>query len=131
LKSWVCYLLLSFLLLNGCTARDTSYDLRKDRSAPQFMSNQNRTNNVINVENTTISPRITNDVDRARRIVTQTKEFQPNTVWINGDRMWVTAFKKGILAEKERTAAEARLHRILVQAFPKYHIEVSVKEDRR
>ncbi|WP_040206954.1 hypothetical protein [Neobacillus jeddahensis] len=72
-----------------------------------------------------------NDINKAKQVVAATKEFETDSVVINGDRMWVSVYKKGILSDQVKIDAEARLHRKLVQALPSYHMEVSVKEDRR
>jgi hypothetical protein len=153
LKNWILLFLLSAFLLSGCSgksANNASYDLRKDRSAPQFMSNRSVGNNQKHlVENdvTNQNPNFLNlsgtgsgsesgsnmglDVDKARQVIRDTKEFKPGSIWINGDRMWVTAYKKGILTERGKIADEARIHRKLVEALPSYNIEVKVQEDRR
>jgi len=70
-------------------------------------------------------------VDKARTVVENTDEFEPGQVWINGSRIWVTAYKKGQLSNKEKIDAEARLHKLLTKAIPAYDVEVTVREDRR
>ncbi|WML46257.1 hypothetical protein [Neobacillus sp. PS3-40] len=153
MKNWILLFLLSAFLLSGCSGKsvnDASYDLRKDRSAPQFMSNRSVGNNqrhLVEKDVTNQNPNFLNlsgagsgsesgsnmglDVDKARQVIRDTKEFKPGSIWINGDRMWVTAYKKGILTERGKIADEARIHRKLVEALPSYNIEVKVQEDRR
>jgi len=72
-----------------------------------------------------------NDTNKAKQVIAGTNEFTTDSVWINGDRMWVRVYKKGMHSDKERNDAEARLHKKLVRALPRYHIEVRVQEDRR
>ena len=72
-----------------------------------------------------------NDINKAKQVIADSDEFTTDSVWINGDRMWVSVYKKGMQTERGKINAEARLHRKLVQALPRYHIEVRVKEDRR
>ncbi len=72
-----------------------------------------------------------NDINQAKRVIADTNEFVTDSVWINGDRMWVKVYKKGMLTDRQKDDAEARLHRKLVQALPRYNIEVKVQEDRR
>jgi hypothetical protein len=72
-----------------------------------------------------------NDINKAKQVIAHTNEFRTDSVWINGDRMWVTVYKKGMLSDQARNKAEARLHRKLVAALPRYNIEVHVQEDRR
>jgi hypothetical protein len=72
-----------------------------------------------------------NDIQKAKQIIADSDEFAADSFWINGDRLWVSVYKKGMLTEQEKIKAEARLHRKLIQALPRYKIEVRVKEDRR
>jgi hypothetical protein len=72
-----------------------------------------------------------NDINKAKQVIADTDEFTTDSVWINGDRMRVSVYKKGMQTERGKSKAEARLHRKLVQALPRYNIEVLVKEDRR
>lgn len=67
------------------------------------------------------------DVAMVKRVIADTKEFRTESVQINGDRMWVTVFKNGKFSERDRRDAEARLHRKLIQALPRYNINVSVR----
>ncbi|PLS03913.1 hypothetical protein [Neobacillus cucumis] len=72
-----------------------------------------------------------NDINKAKQVIAGTKGFNTDSIWINGDRMRVTVYKQGTLTDQERNDAEARLHRDLVRALPRYNIDVKVKEDRR
>ncbi|MBT2699038.1 hypothetical protein J7E79_16740 [Bacillus sp. ISL-40] len=72
-----------------------------------------------------------NDIEKAKQVIADSNEFEADSVWINGDRMWVSVYKKGMQSEQGKIKAEARLHRKLIQALPRYNIEVRVKEDRR
>lgn len=195
LKKWMFLSVTALFLLSGCQsnrgANNEAYDLRNDRSAPNFMSSTrnnaddpdtfddmstpNHKDIVDNMSNSSndknhpdnlsdrgknkqhlVEDDITNqnpnfldlkrtgsgseagggkntgnDVYKAKQVIGETDEFVTDSVWINGDRMWVSVYKKGMLSEKDRRGAEARLHKKLIQALPRYHIEVRVKEDRR
>lgn len=72
-----------------------------------------------------------NDIHKAKQVIADTNEFVTDSVWINGDRMWVSVHKKGMLSDRGKIDAEARLHKKLIQALPRYNIEVRVQEDRR
>ncbi|MDP4084238.1 MAG: hypothetical protein Q8934_06435 [Bacillota bacterium] len=144
MKKWVFFSILGAIILTGCNqgANDAAYDLRKDKSAPQFMSNR-VTGNDINNQNPNFLPlkgtkggavssqghRV--DVEKAKQVIKSTKEFTPGSIWMNGDRMWVTVYKKGMFTQREKIAAEARVHRQLIEALPRYNIEVNVRQDRR
>lgn len=156
LKKWMFLSVLMLFMLSGCQsnrdddANNSAYDLRKDRTAPNFMSNRHNgvERDVVEDDVTDQNPNFLNvnrsgdraeydginngsDVDKAKKVVNGTDEFAIDSVWMNGDRMWVSVYKKGMLTDRERIDAEARLHRKLIQALPRYNIEVRVKEDRR
>jgi hypothetical protein len=151
-------LFIMMMLLIGCQgtkdANDASYDLRKDKSAPNNMSyrtrdydanrkraigndSTNQNPNFLNLNGTrngissSGAGNFANDVDKAKQVIANTKEFRTDSVLINGDRMWVTVYKKGTLTDSQKVDAEARLHRKLIQALPRYNIDVRVQEDRR
>lgn len=72
-----------------------------------------------------------NDTAKAKQVIAGSDEFEADSIWINGDRMWVSVYKKGMQSDQGKIKAEARLHRKLIEALPRYNIEVRVKEDRR
>ena len=72
-----------------------------------------------------------NDIQKAKQVIVDSNEFTADSVWINGDRMWVSVYKNGMQSEQGKIKDEARLHRKLIQALPRYKIEVRVKESRR
>ncbi|MEO2075184.1 MAG: hypothetical protein ABGX20_07275 [Bacillus sp. (in: firmicutes)] len=194
LKKWMFLSVAALFLLSGCQskrgANNEAYDLRNDRTAPNFMSStrnnaddpdtmddyatqkkdivdnmSNSSNDKNHPDNMSdrgknkqrlVEDDITNqnpnfldlkrtgsgseagggkntgnDTYKAKQVISNTKEFVPDSIWINGDRMWVSVYKKGMLSDKERMDAQARLHKKLIQALPRYEIEVRVKEDRR
>ncbi|WML41659.1 hypothetical protein RCG19_08420 [Neobacillus sp. OS1-2] len=171
LKKWMFLSLISLSVLtaSGCqnnnrSADEEAYDLRSDRTAPNYMSNrgddQDIPENVSNRnrgknEQHLVEDDITNqnpnfldlkhtgsgseasagnhgtDINKAKQVIADTKEYVTDSVWINGDRMWVSVYKKGMLSDQGKVAAEARLHKKLIHALPRYNIEVRVKEDRR
>lgn len=168
MKKWMFPLFFVLLMsAAGCqnanrSADDTAYDLRKDKSAPNLMSNRGDVTNTPDymndrgknqqhmVENdiTNQNPNFLdlnrtgsggeagaanqgNDIKKAKDTIAATGEFVTDSVWINGDRMWVSVYKKGMFSDRGKIAAESRLHKKLVAALPRYNIEVRVKEDRR
>jgi hypothetical protein len=137
------------ILVSGCQGIKTN---EADKSAPSYMSNEltgpdrgrvkgndvtNQNPNFLKLRGTRNgnasggSGNLGVDADKAKQIIADTKEFRTDSVWINGDRMWVNVYKKGQLTIQEKLDAQARLHRKLVEALPRYNIEVSVQEDRR
>ncbi|WP_066072998.1 hypothetical protein [Neobacillus soli] len=169
MKKWM-FLSLSLMMLfvvSGCQssnrgANEQAYNLRNDRSTPNFMSNRDHDGitpdnmsdrdknqqHVVENDITNQNPNFLdlkgtgsggeagagnqgNDIAKAKQVINGTNEFVTDSVWINGDRMWVSVYKKGTFSNQGKIDAEARLHRKLVQAIPRYNIEVRVKEDRR
>lgn len=144
-------------MVSGCNGNqggnhgnDLAYDLKNDRSAPNYMSNRgenkqrmvedditNQNPNFLNLSRTgsgseTGGGKDTGeDINKAKQVIADTNEFTVDSVWVNGDRMWVSVYKKGMQSEQGKVKAEARLHRKLIQALPRYKMEVRVKEDRR
>ncbi|MFJ7726002.1 hypothetical protein ACIQXV_07535 [Neobacillus sp. NPDC097160] len=172
LKKWMFFLLISlfFLTISGCQinrgANENAYDLRKDQSAPNLISDRDGDDLSIPKNMSDVGDRskneqhyveddITNqnpnfldlkhtgsggeagagnhgtDINKAKQVIADTNEFVADSVWVNGDRMWVSVYKKGMLSDRGKVDAEARLHRKLIEALPRYNIEVRVKEDRR
>lgn len=157
MKRLVLFSFLTLLLISGCegtndTNNTSNYDLRKDKSAPEYMSNRsagrdkphlveqditNQNPNFLDLNRTGNgteqgTSNIGVDVDKARQVIGMTKGYRPGSVWINGrNHMRVTAYKKGKLTERERLNAEKYLQKKLTAALPRYKIDVTVREDRR
>ncbi|WP_160724201.1 hypothetical protein [Bacillus sp. USDA818B3_A] len=153
LKKWisvVCFMLL--VILSGCQGQDSTTngntnDLRSnqvDSVADRGKNKQHQVEDDITNQNPNFldlkgtgsggeaggGKNTGNDTNKAKQVIAGTNEFTTDSVWINGDRMWVRVYKKGMLTNQEKNDAEARLHKKLVRALPRYHIEVQVQEDR-
>ncbi len=143
MKRWL-FILLTVLVLTACNNNPKGlYDQQEDRAGRSFVANKDtgqdntqsrgwqRSDQNPNFLNTD-GGRVDYDgyIDKARETVNATNEFEAGSIWVNGNRLWVTAYKKGQMSRQERVDAEARLHKMLVKAVPRYEIEVQVKEDR-
>ncbi len=86
-----------------------------------------------NFPNTTGTNRVNqqSEIDQARQVIDALDGYRSGPVWINGDDMWVTAYKKGMLSDSQRTKEASMLRKKLEHALPRYHIEIKVQEDRR
>jgi hypothetical protein len=153
LKKWMLLMLIMLFIISGCQnnrgAKEEAYDLRTDERAANYMSNRDKDRkhlvednitdqnpNFLDLKGTgsgseTGAGNIGVDTNKAKQVIADTNEFVTDSVVVNGDRMWVAVYKKGMLKDSEKIDAEARLHRKLVQALPRYNIEVRVQEDRR
>lgn len=70
------------------------------------------------------------DIDKARQIIEATGEFRAGPIWINGDDMWVTAYKRGMIKNQQRVKDASALRKKLLKSLPRYHIQVKIQEDR-
>lgn len=95
-----------------------------DELPGRTMSDQNP-----NLVNTGSDRNYAREIEKAKQVILDTKEFTPDAVMINGRDMWVTATTDKKLSSKEKTDAQASLHKLLIKALPTYDIEVKVNED--
>ncbi|MEH7074388.1 hypothetical protein [Neobacillus drentensis] len=126
--------------IQGNNDRDTSMNMSNRGKNKQHMVEDDITNqnpNFLDLKGTGSgseaggAKNTGQDIAKAKHVIAASDEFETDNVWINGDRMWVTVYKKGKQSDQGKNKAEARLHRKLVQALPRYDIEVRVKENRR
>ncbi|MGG1290970.1 hypothetical protein ABE218_06355 [Bacillus smithii] len=133
-----------FLLLNGCgmIERDSTYGEREDRHGVQFVSHRDRlgnqerrerddptnTNQNPNfIDRAPDQPNLGTDIEKAKQVIrNDTNHYEADSVWINGRTMWVKVNTHRKLSDEDK--AEARLHRKLIQALPRYRIEVDIKQ---
>jgi|GEM_PF-688445 hypothetical protein len=115
---------------NGTRFIDNRKDDRNDR---QDRSVRNTTNENPNFPNLTNSPGTTSTTtgvyeDKAREVVKEYSNFEPDEVWINGEQMWVTAHTQNEMSMAETDKEEAMLKERLEKAIPKYDINVKITE---
>lgn len=146
MKKGMLFSLFTVLMLSGCQAGndETAYNLRTDRTNPNYMSNRTSPNNYdevrditdknpnfLNLRGTTQgdhSPtnNTGNDIDKARDIINRSRDFRADSVWVsdNGDRMTVTVNTRGTLTNKERNYEIGQLQRKLTEALPRYTFDI-------
>ncbi|QQZ09227.1 hypothetical protein [Heyndrickxia vini] len=119
-------------LLTGCgsnqlndnaTTNDGNDKMRKISSNP---TDQNP--NMIDLRQKDPAITVGTDVDKAKYVVKRYKNYYDPTVWVNGNNMWVTAHTGNRLTAKERMKEEAKIHKKLIQALPRYDINVKIEE---
>lgn len=132
-------ILLILIIATGCTANNYAEPPAEDLKGAEIRTNptgQMSKSEILNEQSPTvlnINGRRTNnhdDINKARNVVDRTDEFRSGSVWIEGNHMWVTVYKKGMMNETEKIDAEANVHRKLSVALPDYDLEVRVLEDR-
>lgn len=146
MKKWMFLSLLPVLMLAACQAGndETAYDLRNDRTNPNYMSNRTSPNNYDEVRDITDkNPNFLNlrgttqgdhgqrnnfgqDIDKARDLVNDTEDFTADSVWINnaGDRMTINVNTRDGLSDRERNHAVGMLQQKLTKALPRYTIDI-------
>lgn len=137
--------MLGFLLVaSGCTQNGDASRSVEDRNGNRFVSNPSTSKEQSevqdNYQNTNQNPNflylsnerpdLGTDIDKARDVVKRTNEYRPGSIWINGNKMWVTVYKKGMLSPEQKIAIAAQVRKKLIEALPRYDIHVKVKEDR-
>ncbi|KAB2333176.1 hypothetical protein F7731_16745 [Cytobacillus depressus] len=112
---------------NDTGLRNISTDERDYNTRDWTMDSQNP--NFLNLDGRN---KVNNqaDIDHARQVIDATGEYRSGPVWINGDDMWVTAYKKEMMTDRQRATASSKLRKKLIEALPRYHIEVKIQEDR-
>lgn len=138
--------LLMLAFLAGCAnnkATESEYD-HESRDGVSFINNNlDRTEDNDTMDRTMSgdqNPNFINfdgkrldnqdDIDQARKVISAHEGFRPGAVWVNGEDMWVTAYRRGNMTHQEKIDSQAQLHKMLIKALPRYHIEVKVQEDR-
>jgi hypothetical protein len=143
-------LLIIVFLISGCQGNknvNNLFDAVKERTRPDYRSNHltgpdrgrtigndinNQNPNFLNLRGTRNGNASGNsqsygkDVEYAKKVI-RMNGYTPKSVWINGDRMLVTANVKGKLSGRDTLDAEARLHSKLRAALPRYNIDVRVR----
>lgn len=113
---------------NGTTFLSNSQDEREEQihtTREHTMYEQNP--NFLNLDGNAVDQ--SDDIDQAKKTV-RLAGFRTDSVWINGDKLWVTAYHNDRMNQQDKIEAEAQLHKKLVKALPRYDIEVKVQEER-
>ncbi|GIN40297.1 hypothetical protein [Heyndrickxia oleronia] len=131
-------LTISFLfllgLLSGCGSNQLNDDAltnngTKDNKYREISTSQTNENpNMIDLKKGDPQPTVGSEVDKAKDVVRSQKGYVPSSVWINGNNMWVNVHTNKRLTHHERMKEESKLHKKLIQALPKYDINVKIDE---
>ncbi|MEI5909069.1 hypothetical protein WAK64_18625 [Bacillus spongiae] len=129
----------SALFINGCgMANDSTYSNVEDEDGHQFMTENIANNDTEARSPTDQNPNLLNlsekqpntgsEIDKAREVVELYTEYEPGSVWINGQQMWVTVHTNKRLSTSKKESQEAKLHKQLETALPSYNINVKIEE---
>lgn len=123
-------LYLSFIALfalSGCNAgNDTGGNnfMNTSNELPgRTMSDQNP--NLVNTGSERNQGR---EIEKARQVIINTKEFTPDSIWINGNDLLVSVNTRNRLSAQEKEDTKKRIHVLLMKALPRYDVKVTVHE---
>lgn len=68
------------------------------------------------------------EIEKARQVIVDTREFTPDSIWINGRDLLVTVNTRNRLSAQEKENAKKRLHELLLKALPRYDVKVTINE---
>lgn len=135
-----------FILITACGVnQESEYGMHEDENGTRFIDNRkevndrqdrsvrNTTNENPNFPNLTNSPGTTSTTtgvyeDKAREVVREYSNFEPDEVWINGEQMWVTAHTQNEMSMAETDKEEAMLKERLEKAIPRFNVNVKITE---
>ncbi|EWG12176.1 hypothetical protein [Cytobacillus firmus] len=113
---------------DGVSFINNNLDRTEDNDTLDRTMSGDQNPNFINFDGKRVDNQ--DDIDHARKLIAAHEGFRPGAVWVNGEDMWVTAYRRGNMTHQEKIDAQAQLHKMLIKALPRYHIEVKVQEDR-
>ncbi|MGM0843500.1 MAG: hypothetical protein ACQEUT_00885 [Bacillota bacterium] len=139
----VLYLAVLTIILTACGAQnDNLYVQDEDQNGRTFVNNKlndvdtnqnvdqpmetNQNPSFIDLAET--QPTKGTDIDKAREVIEVYTDYEPGQVWINGQQMWVTAYTHDEMAQDQRNEEEADLNKRLTRAFPRYQVNVQIRE---
>ena len=142
MKQIIC-LSLALGLLSGCGVRhDSIYKNNQDVNGQRFVNNKikqawpdeearqsgwdNQNPNFVGLSDT--PPSMERDADKAREVVKTYTPYSPGPIWINGNTMNVTVYTdKNFKSDESKKKAHDKLHKVILQAFPRYEVDVKIK----
>ncbi|KMY51972.1 hypothetical protein [Peribacillus loiseleuriae] len=72
-----------------------------------------------------VAPSNGDDIEQARKTIEAETNYEAKGVWVNGLSMVVTIDDHGkIKTESEWKKEKKRIHRLLIKAFPRYHVDI-------
>jgi hypothetical protein len=126
-KLGIVFFCIAMLLLGGCGMQSS-----KGNGESHYSDVKNATSSKTqqdrHVEFMKNNPTIGTDINQAKKVVRSIPGYTPDSVWINGNQMWVTVRTNKVLSNHTKLKEAARIHEILVQAIPRYDMNVKIHE---
>jgi hypothetical protein len=73
----------------------------------------------------------TNDIEKAREVVSLMDRYEVGQIWVKGGHMRVIAYFDGNLTSRQQVEAEVDLRSHLLAALPRYTIDITIREERQ
>lgn len=108
---------------NDGVRRGDGPNFTRDLDDGMTMTDQNP--NLLNTDNENHHS-YSQDVQKAKDVISDAG-YEPDSIWINGDDMNVTAHPDGRLSAKDRENAAKKLGNKLAKALPRYNVNVDIK----
>ncbi|EZP75328.1 hypothetical protein H839_17548 [Parageobacillus genomosp. 1] len=64
------------------------------------------------------------DVRKAAQVIETYTDYEPGSIWMNGNDMYVTVHVPSTMPEEKRQKEQRRIHKLLTKAIPTYDIHV-------
>jgi hypothetical protein len=64
------------------------------------------------------------DVRKAAQVIETYTDYEPGSIWMNGNNMYVTVQVPSTMPEEKRQKEQRRIHKLLTKAIPTYDIHV-------
>lgn len=138
--------LLFAVMLGACSVNpdDSQYHAQsEDRNGRNLMTGNEAKPNYDRIYNHFDDPEKTNqnpnfigltdgsetnraDVRQAVQVVRKYTNYEPGSVWMNGNDMWVTVHARRAMSDRQREKEQNRLYKLLTKAIPNYNIRVRI-----
>jgi hypothetical protein len=126
-KLGIVFFWTAMLLLSGCGMQSS-----KGNGESHYSDVKNPTSSKTqqdrHVEFMKNNPTIGTDINKAKNVVRSIPGYTPRSIWINGNQMWVTVRTNKNLSNHAKLKEAARIQEKLVQAIPRYDMNVKINE---
>lgn len=137
--------LLFGILLSACTMNptDSQYHAQsEDKNGTKLLTNRtpkdydrlynhfddpektNQNPNFISLADSSGNDRA--DIRKAVQVIEKYTNYQPDSIWMNGNDMWVTVHAPQHVSKHQREKDRIRLYKLLTKAIPTYDIHVRI-----
>jgi hypothetical protein len=66
------------------------------------------------------------DVNKIAQVIEEYTNYEPGSIWLNGNDAWVTVHAPHRLSKQEKEKDRERIYKLLAKAMPRYDIHVNM-----